>query len=761
MKDRHSVGIVFAVLSLFVCTLTVAAEPAVLASGLRELVHSWEGHDPRLSAQIQLHVTSPTGEPLVRIHLRAGTDPDAALRRLAAVGFRLQTRSSLNPALVEGFLPLAAASAAADIDGVQVLHATQRPFTHAGLVQSQAVSLEKADVAQARGVDGSGIRVGVMSDSYDACTTCSTNAAQDIATGDLPAGGVTVLQEILPSTIATNGPATDEGRAMLQLVHDIAPGSQLGFASAFNGELSFAENILALRSQFHADVIVDDTSYPDEPMYSDGIIAQAVDLVRQAGAAYFSSAGNNGLEAYEAEYRPISLAKARQLVASGHGNVHLDQIPAAIRPQSVHDFGNQDGSVSITQRFSSAGSKISFEWDEPFFLGLVKTNFIVYVFDKDGNFIDPNGTANFPVFYTTDNNVLTDEPFQFISLSPSPTDIVGGVNITDYQLVIGNVNGGTARHIKYINGNSTGVSERQNAPSVWGHAAARGARAIAATYYAIPKFTEDFSSPGPVTIYFDTQGNRLREPEVRIVPQLTAADGVDTTFFGRDTDGNGFPNFFGTSAAAPNAAAVAALVLQAAGGPGHLSPARLYRRLERTATPIPLPDVRWFSAATAGPVSFDATGDFTRWDRDFGLSVSGDPKRAVSSVSFDTTAIGLHWNPNPNRFSVGEATGVSIADMTRVVSPDASTFTIDFAPKSFRSGDSFRFGMSVFAPIQGGTQEDPDRFRGMQVDVMLDDGTVFRSTVFAPQPKRINRYAGFGLIDADRATRFEDDDGAE
>jgi subtilisin family serine protease len=545
---------------------------------------------------------------------------------------------------------------------------------------------------------------------------------------------------------------------MLQLVHDVAPGAQLGFASAFNGQLSFAENILALRSQFHADVIVDDTSYPDEPMYSDGIIAQAVDLVRQAGAAYFSSAGNNGLEAYEAEYRPISLAKAQQLVAQGHGNVHLDQIPAAIRPKTVHDFRNSDGSVSITQRFSSAGSQLSFEWDEPFFVDRVKTNFVVYVFDKDGNFLDPNGSADFPGFYTTDNNVLTDEPFQFIFLPPSPTDIVGGVNITDYQLVIGNVNGGSARHIKYINNNSLGVSERQNAPSVFGHAAARGARAVAATYYAIPQFTEDFSSPGPVTIYLDTQGHRLREPEVRFVPQLTAADGVDTTFFGGDTDGNGFPNFFGTSAAAPNAAAVAALVLEAAGGPGRLSPERLYRRLERTATPIPLPDVRWFSAATAGPVTFEAIGDFTRWDRDFALSVKGESRRSVSSVAFDTTAIGLEWNPNPDRFSVGEADGVSVADITHVVSADASTFTIGFGPKTFRSGDSFRFGMSVFAPIQGGTQEDPDRFRGMKVKVTLDDGTVFRSTVFALRPERINRYAGFGLINADRATRFNDDD---
>jgi subtilase family protein len=751
---RHFGAAVAAALCLLFNTAPAsAAAPAALAAGLRELSAAYDRGDPRLAERLQLHITDAAGDPLVRVHLLPGADASAVLAKLTATGFRLQTRSSINPLLAEGYLPLAAVHAAAAVPGVHSLLATQRPIRHASSVPHQAVPLEKADLAQARGIDGTGIRIGALSDSFDVCTSCATHAAQDIVNGDLPAGGVTVLQELLPA----NGPGADEGRAMLQLVHDIAPGSQLGFASAFNGELQFAENILALRAQFHADVIVDDVYYYDEPMYSDGVLAQAVDQASQAGAAYFSSAGNNGLEAYEASYRPISFAAAQELVAAGHGNVQLAQIPAAIRPQSVHNFGAHGEAASIVQRFTSgAANNITFQWDEPFFLGLVKTNFILYVFDRNGNWMDPNSSA-FPGFYTTDNNLVTDEPFQYIFLPPFPTDVVGGANVSDYQFVIGNVNGGPAQHIKYINANGLGISERQNSPSTFGHAAAAGGRGVAATYYAIPQFPEDFSSPGPVTIYFDTQGKRLEDPEVRFAPQLTAADGVDTSFFGFDSDGDGFPNFFGTSAAAPDAAAVGALVLQSAGGPGSLAPRQLYRRLEDSATPLPVPNQRWVAGTIAGPVSLSVNEDWTRWDRDFTLALGRDNHHAVSSVVLDVSAIGLTFNPNPNRFSVGDSSGITIADITHTVSASAQQLTMSFAPGSFAGRGWFDFGLSVFAPIQGSTQEDPDRFRGMQLSVTLDNGATSTAPVMALPKLPVNNFTGFGLVNADAATRRHDD----
>ena len=152
----------------------------------------------------------------------------------------------------------------------------------------------RADVARNRfGLDGTGVTVGVLSDSFGCI---AGGVATGMANGDLPT--VTVLQEDAPCTTGT-----DEGRAMLEIVHDVAPGAPLAFATANLGMASFAANIRALRDA-GAKVIVDDVFYFAEPMFQDGIIAQAVNDVVASGVAYFSSAGNQARQGYDTAFVP-------------------------------------------------------------------------------------------------------------------------------------------------------------------------------------------------------------------------------------------------------------------------------------------------------------------------------------------------------------------------------------------------------------------------------------------------------------------------
>jgi len=106
----------------------------------------------------------------------------------------------------------------------------------------------------------------------------------------------------------------------------------------------------------------------------------------------------------------------------------------------------------------------------------------------------------------------------------------------------------------------------------------------AARYSQTPAFginppqLESFSSAGGTPILFDTAGNSVNE--ARQKPEIVAPNGGDNTFFGSDYESNGFPNFFGTSAAAPHAAGVAALLQQF---DSSLTPDNIYANLQNTA----------------------------------------------------------------------------------------------------------------------------------------------------------------------------------
>ena len=150
------------------------------------------------------------------------------------------------------------------------------PITNSGT--SQGFHAHGADLAVATGIDGTGVKICVLSDGVDSLATLQ-------GAGQLPAVDV----------VSGQAGTGDEGTAMLQIVHDMAPNAALGFATAFTSDVSFAANIVTLRNAPHnCDIIVDDVTYFEEGAFQDGIIAQSVNTVTAAGALYFSSAANSG-----------------------------------------------------------------------------------------------------------------------------------------------------------------------------------------------------------------------------------------------------------------------------------------------------------------------------------------------------------------------------------------------------------------------------------------------------------------------------------
>ena len=501
------------------------------------------------SADAQDSAVTPDGNYVVVDVTAADRDGAGLLPVLEAIGL---THGSSFGAVASGLLPVDAIEALAGLAEIAFAYAAMGA-TGAGRVTTQADIAERANLARSTyGVDGTGIKIGVISDSFNTSSNSDTMAS-DIASGDLPSQ-TSILQDF--------SGGTDEGRGMAQLIHDLAPGAAIQFATGFVGQAGFANNITALVNA-GAKIIVDDLIYYAEPAFQDGVIAQAVDQAVAAGVAYFSSAGNNANQGYEHAF-----------VDSGTA------VTIAGYLEELHAFAAGQTTLQLTL---GRATQLELQWSEPAASAGgpgAASDVDLFVFD----------TSN-QLFSSVANNIGRD-PFEIVSLSPGT-----------YRVEIGLYSGAAPVDMKLIALDNSGRASfaavaNANDGSVFGHAAAAGAIGVGAAYYGdtpaygtSPPVVEGFSSTGPTRVDFDKNGNRLATPVTRQSVAFTAADGGDTTFFGSDTDGTGFPNFYGTSAAAPDAAAVAALMLQANSA---LTPADIRTLLQASAIDMDNPDTTGF-----------------------------------------------------------------------------------------------------------------------------------------------------------------------
>jgi hypothetical protein len=419
---------------------------------------------------------------------------------------------------------------------------------NAGIVTSQGDGAQRSDLVrdafrierdgEVAPVDGAGIKIGVLSDSYNTQPfTGKSKAEVDVENGDLPGllnpngylSEVEVLKEF------PFGEGFDEGRAMLQIVHDVAPGADLAFHTGVVSPRDFELGVKALQDA-GCTVIVDDITFPAEPFFGLGKIAKAIqDFTSIPGNSYITSAGNFSDNGYQSIF-----------------NASIDVPQTNFLPedssQKAHVFGsNPDGSQDIIQKISVVPGvyMLVLQWDEDL---ASQENSSGAADDLDFYLVDDEGRL------IVGNNRINDQG--------DPTEIMffqaTGSGEANIMITNASTNPSPNLPFRFIAFRSAGLEflEYAGSPTVSGHAITPEAITVGAVDYRVAQSPES-------QVFSSKAGNlsNLSSTEV----DLSAPDGVNTNVnsIGQDIDDDGFTNFFGTSAAAPHVAGAMALLQSA------------------------------------------------------------------------------------------------------------------------------------------------------------------------------------------------------
>ena len=654
-----------------------------------------------LSPAARFSTSALSEAPMVLVD--ATTRGDAQQLRSALTSLGLE-RAVVYGNDVGGWLPLEQIESAAARAEVVSIRAAMPHTSGTGPVALQGDYAQRSDVVRSTypSLTGSGITVGVLSDSFNcyavyaepgsgvpvsgyagyAYNGFTPDYQTDEATGAMPSG-VNVLEEAdcLDYDAPLQPPFGDEGRAMLQIVHEIAPDAGLAFYTAEMSEADFARGITSLASA-GAKVIADDVAYYDEPYFQDGLVAEAIATVEAQGVTYFTAAGNNGDLSYE-NTTPSFVT----LSTSGPtANEYLLNFDAS--GQTTTDYLP----VSVPAMMPGDSVAIVLEWDQPYVTGALASGGAtsqlnlcvtggsgVTIIDYDGNTVSCTGA-----------NALGIDPYQVLIIA-NPANASRNSAAQELHIIAGLANGTAApgRIIVSVEDDGIGSSITQfatNSATIQGHHNAATAATVGAAFYfntprcgTAPAQLEPYSSEGGAPILFSDTGARLATPIIRQKPDFVGPDGVNDTFLGftlassgvtggmLDTsitecqNNPGYPNFFGTSAATPHAAGIAALIMQANSA---ATPTQIYAALRSSAVPM--------SSSTP---NYNSGYGFIQADAALALIPPGTPtlNLASSSISVGSSTT-LTWSSvnTAGCTASGSWSGVLTSSGSQTITPSAA-----------------------------------------------------------------------------------------
>src|SRR5262245_4963685 len=461
----------------------------------------------------------------------------------------------------------------------------------AGTVMTEGDKILHTDAVRSQlSLDGTGVRVGVLSDGLKGvfasnCDTCGGAAGGPIASGDLPdavgvrsgavlvssSGGITGRSfqanndlEGLPNGACGFAGAGAEGTALLEIVHDLAPGAQLSFANA-DTDLAFNQAVNFLAST--NDIVVDDLGfYGDAYDGTSGVSSNTPAALNNPDypiRTYVTSVGNAADEHYFGSYVDSGVDTVGTAILGATGHLHMFQ--RSDDTTDVLALGPQPYNLVALPRGGEVAIFLS--WDDP--MGGSANNYDLYLIERSTGRV---------VASSTDTQRGAQDPVEVI-------DYVNNASSGFFQIVVQNVR--NAAQPKQLNLFSfqpqcaldgprlltSPGHERHNyntaTRSVSAQSDAGGSPVSVISVGAICSATAAASSrfrtnpnascddvTNSTVEFFSSRGPTL---DGRTKPDVSAIDGVSVSGAG------GFPAlFFGTSAAAPHVAGIAALAAQGA-----------------------------------------------------------------------------------------------------------------------------------------------------------------------------------------------------
>jgi Subtilase family len=529
----------------------------------------------------------------VQVYVLMSAVSDERLEQLRATGATIEIADSARRR-VQARIPQSRLQAVASLAFVDFIRLPTYARHHAGLTTTEGDKILHADAArQQLSLDGTGVRIGVISDGIKgvfakSCTGCGGVAGGPIASGDLPdavgvrnaagvllsaSGGITGRSfqqngdlEGLPPAFPICGfaGAGAEGTALLEIVHDIAPGAALSFAN-IDTDLSFVQAVNYLAST--NDIVVDDLGFFGDAYDGTSVVSSGTATALNNPAypirGYFTSVGNSADEHYYGLYQDSHVDATSVAAIGAAGHVHLFQ--QTDDTTDLLGLGAQPYNIIALPRGGEVAIFLS--WDDP--MGGSVNNYDLFLVDR---------TTSRVVASSRDVQRGAQDPQEFI-------DFVNTGASGYFEILVQNV--GDAAQPKHLNlfsfqpecafdGPRTlaaGRHERHNYNTATFSVSAQSdsggspvavvsvgaicsASAAASAVFASNPNASCNDTTNSTAEFFSSRGPTL---DGRTKPDVSAIDGVSVSGAGQFET-----TFFGTSAAAPHAAAIAALTAQAA-----------------------------------------------------------------------------------------------------------------------------------------------------------------------------------------------------